>query len=258
MTIAGFDPGSGAGITADLLTFASLGVFATSAITALTVQSTCGVRRVELVAADLLRETLAELESDMPPDGVKLGMLGGQAQVSVVVDYLRAARKAREITVVLDPVILSSSGTALLDEGGFAVLESELLPLVDVVTPNLREAALLARMPCSTPEEVEMCARALRARVPTLTPVITGGHLDRARDLVLVRDEAVWLDGDHIHSRSTHGTGCAFSSALLAARLRGEDWTHAALRAKEFVRGAIRAAVPRGNGTGPMHLLFHS
>lgn len=255
LTIAGFDPGSGAGVTADLLTFASFGVFATSAITALTVQSTRGVRRVEPVDAGLLRETLAELEEDLPPTGIKLGMLGGVAQVRVVAEYLRKVRTSRALTVVLDPVIVSSSGHALLDLEGLALLQEEVLQLVDVVTPNLREAGVLAGMPCGNAIEAEACARSLQTRYPGLTPIITGGHFQRPQDLILHGSEATWIDGEHIASRSTHGTGCAFSSALLAGRLGGEEWVSAARIAKQFVRNAIRTAVPRGSGQGPLNLL---
>ena len=254
LTVAGFDPGSGAGITADLLTFARFGVFATSAITALTVQSTRGVRRVQTVDAALLRETLAELEADLPADGIKIGMLGGAPQVRAVAEFVREVRSRRSVAVVLDPVLVSSSGAVLLDASGREVLLQELLPLVDAVTPNAPEAALLAGISCGSHEAAERCAGELSRRYPRLVPVITGGHLEPPSDMVWVNGEAVWIAGQRVRSRATHGTGCAFSSALLAAFLVGEDWLEATRRAKRFVVEAIGTATPRGSGNGPMNL----
>ncbi|WP_419806793.1 bifunctional hydroxymethylpyrimidine kinase/phosphomethylpyrimidine kinase [Terriglobus sp.] len=255
LTIAGFDPGTGAGITADLLTFARFGLFASSAITALTVQSTRGVRRVQPVDPALLRDMLEELEADLPADGVKIGMLGGAPQVRVVADFLTAVRRRRAIAVVLDPVLVSSSGAILLDASGLEMLQTDLLPLVDALTPNAPEAALLTGLPCGNAREAEQCARTLAERYPRLVPVVTGGHLETPRDLVWQQGSASWIPGERLSSRATHGTGCAFSSALLAAHLHGEDWPRAAATAKRFVAEAIRTAVPRGAGCGPMNLL---
>lgn len=255
LTIAGFDPGTGAGITADLLTFAAFSLFATSAITALTVQTTMGVQRVAPVDPLLLRDTLDALESDLPAGGVKIGMLGGAAQVRTVATFLQRVRRVRTLTVVLDPVLVSSSGAELLDEEGLAVLLSELLPKVDAVTPNTLEAARLTGLPCSTAGEAEACAQALESRFPGLVVVITGGHLDPPDDLLWAAGKAEWWPGKRIQTRSTHGTGCAFSTAMLAARLGGAEWTAAALTAKRFVQQAMASAVPRGQGRGPMNLI---
>ncbi len=255
MTIAGFDPGSGAGITADLLVFARHGIFATSAITALTVQSTRGVRRVEAVDPVLLQDTLDELENDLPADGIKVGMLCGAAQVHVVAEHLATIRTRRKITVVVDPVIASSSGAVLLDGPGLTRLCEELLPLADVVTPNLQEAALLTGMPCRTMQQAEHCASALAMRYPGILPVVTGGHLPTPSDLLWFPEKPIWLPGQHIATRATHGTGCVFSSALLASRMKGCDWLASATSAKEFVTTAIRDADCLGTGHGPTRLV---
>lgn len=255
LTIAGYDPGSGAGVTADLLTFARFGLFATSAITALTVQSTRGVRRVEPVEPDLLRSTLEELEADLPADGVKIGMLGGAAQVQAVAAWLQQVRLRRQVTVVLDPVLVSSSGSVLLDAPGRAALQKELLPFVDAVTPNAQEASLLTGLPCATQDEAQRCAQQLATRYPNLIPIVTGGHLEPPSDLVWLEGRPAWIGGQRLQSRATHGTGCAFSSALLADYLSSGDWTGAAAVAKHFVTGAIRSATPRGGGHGPLNLI---
>lgn len=255
MTIAGYDPGAGAGIVADVLTFARFGVFATSAITALTVQSTRGVRRVQPVDAMLLRDTLEELEADLPADGIKIGMLAGEAQVRVVADFVRTARRSRAVTIVLDPVLVSSSGATLLDQPGLNLLQAELLPLVDVMTPNTDEASRLTGLPCHSASDAERCAERLAQLYPHAAIVLTGGHLEEPSDLLWHEGRERWYPGKRIMSDTTHGTGCVFSSALLASRLQGAAWAAAVECAKNFVAEAIRKAVPRGSGKGPMHLV---
>lgn len=255
IAIAGFDPSSGAGCTADLMVFAAHGIFATTAITALTVQSTRGIFSVEPTRTELLQQMLACLEEDLPPAAVKIGMLATAAHVRTVATYLREARSRRPRIVVLDPVLRSSSGTMLLEPDGMRALRDELLPLVDAITPNLREAEVLAEEPCATPAQMELCAAALHARYPQLRVIVTGGHLQLPADLLLDGGDLHWFQGKRIATRSTHGTGCAFSTALLAGRMLGYDWVMATVRAKAYVANAMRTAVPRGKGYGPMALL---
>jgi hydroxymethylpyrimidine/phosphomethylpyrimidine kinase len=254
LTIAGFDPSSGAGLTADLLAFAAHGVFGTAAMSALTVQSTIGVKRVEPVSAEILEMTLATLWSDLPSLGIKIGMLGGAAQVRCVARFLHSL-SCRPV-IVLDPVLRSSSGKALLDDKGTATLVHELLPLVDAVTPNTEELAVLAGAFCTTDEEIRSAAEALARSNPSLAIVATGGHRERPDDLLLI--DGVWslLHGERVETTSTHGTGCAFSSALLCARLAGKDWPAACGAAKAYVTEAMRTATPHGAGHGPMNLLW--
>jgi hydroxymethylpyrimidine/phosphomethylpyrimidine kinase len=259
LTIAGFDPSSGAGVTADLMVFASCGFFGTACVTALTVQSTMGVRQSDAVSAELVRATLACLEDDLPVDGVKIGMLATEANVLAVSDFLERVRmRDAHVPVVLDPVLRSSSGRELLSVAGVEALQKRLLPLVDWVTPNLAELAELAGMGVKTRLEMEAGAHALKYRYRTLGVVAKGGHLEGgADDLVVEPDERMtWLPAQRVMSRSTHGTGCAFSSALVCGLANGLGAVEAAREAKAFVRRAIELARPIGGGDGPMNLLW--
>ena len=231
LTIAGFDPSSGAGVTADLAVFAAHGYFGVSAITALTVQSTQGVQRTEAIDAALLRETLACLADDLDIGGVKIGMLATAANVAVVAEFIAAL----QVPIVLDPVIRSSSGRELLEAMGVTALCQDLLPLVDWATPNRAEFLALA------------------GAEPALGLVVTGGDEDAA-DRVISRGGESWLRGERIVSRATHGTGCAFSSAMLCGLAAGLDGLEAARRAKDYVTEAIRRAPGLGKGHGPMAL----
>ena len=259
LTIAGFDPSSGAGVSADLMVFASFGCFGTACVTALTVQSTTGVRASEAVSAEVVGATLRCLEDDLPVDGVKIGMLATEDNVLAVCAFLDRVR-AREsrVPVVLDPVLRSSSGRELLSSAGVYALREKLLPLVDWVTPNLAELEHLTGRRVETRAGMEAGAHALAERYQTLGVVAKGGHLNEtADDLVLeVNGQKTWLPGERIVSRSTHGTGCAFSSTLLCGLARGVGPVEAARAAKAFVRGAIEHATPIGGGKGPMNLLW--
>jgi hydroxymethylpyrimidine/phosphomethylpyrimidine kinase len=260
LTVAGFDPSSGAGITADLKTFAAHAVYGVAAITALTVQSTTGVRAVEPVAPSLLRETLECLAADVTLDAVKIGMLGTAGAIAEVERFLRTHPELRDRTV-LDPVCRSSSGAALLDQEGVALMVERLLGLVGWVTPNVDELAVLTGSPVVGRHEVpplaERLARlAASAGNPALRIVVTGGHLDRPDDYIHIDGKGSWVSGVRVQTTSTHGTGCAFSSALAAGLANGLAGIAAACAAKEYVTEALRAAVPIGRGHGPMHHLF--
>jgi hydroxymethylpyrimidine/phosphomethylpyrimidine kinase len=258
LTIAGFDPSSGAGVTADLMVFAAHGLFGTSAITSLTVQSTTGVHSAEMTTGRVLAETLDCLHADLPPAGIKLGMMGTSENVEVVARYLEGVRRSSDsATVVLDPVVRSSSGRELLDLTGVDLLEDRLLPLVDWVTPNLAELSLLTETRVETPTEVVSAALSLQERFPDLNILATGGHLEQPDDLLLVAGGAPhWIPGERIQSRSTHGTGCALSSSLLCRLVLGDQAPEAVARAKEYVAEAIRRAVPLGFGNGPLNHLW--
>lgn len=257
LSIAGFDPSSGAGVTADLMVFAAHGLFGTSAITSLTVQSTVGVRGNQPVSPDLLKETLDCLHTDMPPAGVKLGMLATPQIVSVVADYLERLRTlSPEVPIVLDPVLCSSSGRELLSAEGVTLLRERLLPLAGWVTPNLDELRALSGVKVSTPEDVVEAAQVLARLYPSLKILATGGHLDPPDDLLFESGEPRWIQGEWIESRSTHGTGCALSSALLSRLVLGDGAWHAAVAAKQYVAEAIRRAVPLGFGNGPLNHLW--
>jgi len=258
LTLAGFDPSSGAGVTADLMVFAAHGLFGTSAISSLTVQSTTGVRDTRPISPDILRETLDCLHADLPPAGVKIGMLATAEIVAVTADYLEKLRALSPgIPIVLDPVLCSSSGRELLSREGVALLRQRLLPLVSWVTPNLDELQLLSGEPIAGAQNVLPASRILSNRYPEINILATGGHLDRPDDLVLAAgQEPQWLEGERVESTSTHGTGCALSSALLCRLVQGDTALEAARGAKRYVVEAIRRAVSLGYGQGPLNHLW--
>ena len=287
LTIAGFDPSSGAGIAADLKVFAAHRMYGISAITALTVQSTQGVRRTEPVSPDLLKETLQCLVEDMQIDGVKIGMLGTAANVRVVSRFLENSGLPPG-RIVLDPVIRSSSGKELLDPSGLDLLRTELLARAGWVTPNIQELAILLERPVSGTSEIPRAAAdlqsqhaALRSRLdPPAAPdsglerppnshsglkeprsglniVVTGGESDPPNDFLRsAAGDEFWFPGERIETSATHGTGCTFSSALLSALVAGESPAEAVKAAKNYVALAMRKAYRIGKGNGPLHHLF--
>ncbi|WP_263385190.1 bifunctional hydroxymethylpyrimidine kinase/phosphomethylpyrimidine kinase [Granulicella arctica] len=254
LTIAGFDPSSGAGVTADLMVFAAHGLYGCSCITALTVQSTLGVVGTHPVTPEIVRETLGCLLDDLPPAGIKIGMLATVEMVVVVAEFLE---RYRGIPVVLDPVLRSSSGRELLSAEGVILLRERLLPLVDWVTPNLDELGVLTDRVVTTHEQMLAAGRGLRERFPRLNVLATGGHLDQPDDLLLsVEGEEHWIKGEAVITTSTHGTGCVLSSALLSQLVLGVGPREAAGKAKRYVTEALRRAVPIGHGRGPTNLLW--
>jgi hydroxymethylpyrimidine/phosphomethylpyrimidine kinase len=257
LTIAGFDPSSGAGITADLKVFAAHRVYGLAAPTAVTVQSTSGVRRVEAVQTTLFQEIIGCLEEDLQIDGIKIGMLANAAIVAEVASFLRRVLVHRpKMFVVLDPVLRSSSGAPLLSEDGLHGLRNELLPMVSCITPNLSELALLLGRAELGRDEIPIAAAELQT-LGAQTVLVTGGHLDPPDDYLRTSDgQTCRLPGERVHTRSDHGTGCAFSSALLCSLLQGLLMEEAASAAKRYVAGALREAFPVGRGRGPMHHLF--
>ena len=261
LTIAGFDPSNGAGVTADLQVFAAHGLFGTSAITALTIQSTIGVAAVDLIWPSNLRETLHHLTIDLPPAGIKIGMLGSVEMVREVVDYLQhpeefAPLKAL-IPIVLDPVLRSSSGSALLDPQGLELLREQLLDQVTWITPNWQELALLAGTEVTTINGAAGALDVLHHRYPHLHAVATGGDQTAPIDLLLTPvGEIHQFRGKRIETTSTHGTGCAFSSALLSRLILRDSPLAAVTTAKRYVEGALQHAPGLGNGRGPLDLLW--
>jgi hydroxymethylpyrimidine/phosphomethylpyrimidine kinase len=250
------DPSSGAGVTADLKVFAAHGLYGVAAITALTVQSTQGVRRTEPVEPTVLEETLNCLAEDFKIAGVKIGMLATGENVAVVSRFLRDSGISRE-KIVLDPVIRSSSGRELLDQAGLERLAAEILPLVGWVTPNVDELGALLRSESSGSREVVASATRLQESFPHLNVVATGGDADPPNDFLLsAGGSGHWIEGTRIETRATHGTGCTFSSALLAALLNGSNALESVNAAKHYVEEAMLAAYEVGKGYGPLHHLY--
>lgn len=257
-TVAGFDPSSGAGVTADLMTFAAHGLFGCSAITALTVQSTVGVRGTEPVRREQLQETLACLLEDLRPSGVKIGMLGSRSIAGVVGTFLRTLREAdADLPIVLDPVLRSTSGRMLYPLEGMELLHEAVLSQVKWVTPNWGELEVLSGMPVAGLEAAEWAARSLIERHPQMGVIATGGDTAPPTDLLVQAGvAAVALEGERIETTSSHGTGCAFSSAFLASLVLGYSPEESGRKAKSFVTGALRHAPGVGSGKGPMDLLW--
>lgn len=265
LSIAGYDPSSGAGVTADIKTAAAFGYYAVTCITALTVQSTQGVFDVKDVPAKLVRETLSRLQQDFAIAAVRIGMLGSGATAGEVAAFLE---KARLQNVVLDPVLRSSSGASLIDPSGSEILRARLLPLADLITPNSDEAAILAGCdplpPGSSWGSAEPQIRELAVRLHALGArgvLITGGHLaDPVDFLSIQRPDSSRLvhefPGEHLNSTSTHGTGCALATAIACLLARGAEPVAAIAEAKEYVREAIRQAEPLGRGVGPIQHLY--
>lgn len=247
LSIAGYDPSSGAGITADVKTAAAHECYAITCITAVTVQTTEKVFAVEPLRAEIVRDTLYELVRDMPPAAVRIGMLGSGEVAEVVADFLETTRLRN---VVLDPVLRSTSGAALIDERGEQVIRARLLKAVDVCTPNEAEARVLAECEASP----EGLARELhRKGCPAV--VITGGEREDSGDLLSFGDQQEWLRAEKIRSRATHGTGCAFATAIACNLALGRQLREAVVEAKFYVRRAITLGSdePLGHGRGPMN-----
>ncbi|HKR94150.1 MAG TPA: bifunctional hydroxymethylpyrimidine kinase/phosphomethylpyrimidine kinase [Candidatus Angelobacter sp.] len=249
LSIAGYDPSSGAGITADIKTIAAHGCYGVTCITALTVQSTRGVMRVEPVQGKTITETLENLADDLAIAAVKIGMIGSAETAQAVTTFLEHHSIP---TVVLDPIIKSSSCADLISQEGLQIMKTRLLSQAHVITPNIDEATALTGMAITNPDEMEAAALRLQ-KLGAQSVIITGGHLNPPHDLVCrARKKPTFLKGKKIQSRSTHGTGCAFSTALACELALGRDLLQAAKAAKRFVEAALRRAPAIGKGIGPV------
>jgi hydroxymethylpyrimidine kinase/phosphomethylpyrimidine kinase len=251
LTVAGSDSGGGAGVLADAATFSSLGVWATIAITAVTAQNTVGVARQDVLDPGLVRAQIEAVATDIGVDAMKTGMLGGAATVEAVV---AAIIELHLPAPVVDPVLVSSSGQALLDADGLAALQTQLLPLASVVTPNLAEASVLTGLEVvDRPGMVRAATSLIELGAPAA--LITGGHLesdDVADCLVIGDQEPAWFTARRVQTSRTHGTGCVLSAALAALLARGEALEDACAQAGDFVRRALVNGVDVGHGPGPV------
>jgi hydroxymethylpyrimidine/phosphomethylpyrimidine kinase len=276
LTIAGFDPSSGAGVTADIKTIAAHACYGVACITAMTVQSTSGVKRVETLDPVLISDTLEELAADLDIAAVHIGMLGSGKVVKAVADFLsrRPAgqpgnrpgsrpQKARLPNIVLDPVLKASSGAGLLDAAGTRLMIERLIPLADVVTPNVDEAAVITGLKVQDLDEMRAASAKLH-ELGASAVVITGGHLEKAIDLLSFTTqrgaeqqiEQEVFKAERQRSNSTHGTGCAFATAMACHLAMDRGLAEAALLAKTYVTAAISNGHPLGRGTGPVHHLY--
>jgi len=252
LTIAGSDSGGGAGIQADLKTFAAHQVYGTSAITAITAQNTLGVTAVEALSADLVTAQIEAIMGDIGADAVKTGMLANAAIVEVVA----AAIEALELpSVVVDPVMIAKSGHSLLDAEALAAMRTELLPRTRLVTPNIPEAETLTGLTIRTLDDVREAAKRIQALGPGAV-IVKGGHLpgEDAVDVLYEGHGRAFheLRAPRIQTRNTHGTGCTFASAITANLARGYSLLDAVTHAKTYVTGAIRHGLAIGRGHGPL------
>jgi hydroxymethylpyrimidine/phosphomethylpyrimidine kinase len=255
LTIAGSDSGGGAGIQADLKTFAAMGVYGASAITAVTAQNTERVTRVFELPPDLVSAQIDAVVSDIGADAVKTGMLANAEIIEIVAAKVRESALAGR-PLVVDPVMVAKGGDRLLREDAVEALRSRLLPLTTVLTPNLPEAEVLLGRPLGSWDEIRAGAKELVA-LGAGAVVMKGGHREGpATDLLYDGAEFREYTATRVDTRNTHGTGCTFASAIAAGLARGESLRGAVALAKAYVTKALQSAYPVGHGHGPVHHFF--
>ena len=249
LTIAGTDPSGGAGIQADIKTMTANGVFATCAVTALVAQNTTGVKSIVECTPDFLAEELDCVFTDIFPDAVKTGMVSSIPLIRVI------AAKLKEYgakNLVVDPVMVATSGDRLITEDAVSALKELLLPLATVLTPNIPEAEILSGMTIRSAADMEAAARAISEQYGCAV-LCKGGHAD---DLLWRCGSGKWFHGKRINNPNTHGTGCTLSSAIASNLAKGFDLDTAVERAKAYISGALGAMLDLGRGSGPMNHMF--
>lgn len=252
LIVAGSDSSGGAGIQADIKTCASFGVYSGCAITAITAQNTLGVSRVDMMAPDLVAEQMRAVLTDIGADVIKIGMLGNAGIINAVADVIDAL--APETTVVLDPVMVATSGDVLLEDDAITALIDRLIPHADVITPNIPEAARLTGLSVEDMETMQAAGETL-LEMGAYSAVMKGGHLEGSvlLDLLITGEGMSMMTGPRLHTRHTHGTGCTMASAIAAGLARGEDLETAVQNARDFVFEAIASAPKLGSGGKGTH-----
>lgn len=253
MTVAGSDCSGGAGIQADLKTMTMNGVYAMSAITALTAQNTTGVRSISEVTPEFLSDQLDMIFEDIVPDAVKIGMVASGALISVIAEKLI---KYGAKNIVVDPVMVSTSGSALIKTEATAILAEKLLPISSLATPNIPEAEVLSGMSISNENDMENAAKKI-GETYGCSVLVKGGHnINDANDLLWANGKFTWFEGKRIDNPNTHGTGCTLSSAIAANLAKGFPMEESVRRAKEYISAALSAMLDLGSGSGPMNHAF--
>lgn len=253
LTIAGSDSSGGAGIQADLKTMTMNGVFAMSAITALTAQNTTGVQGIFEVTPVFLAQQIDSVFTDIRPDAVKIGMVSSSALIGVIAERLQFYRAEN---IVIDPVMVATSGAHLIAEDAVATLQAKLLPMATILTPNIPEAEVLAGMHIASPDDMIEAARRI-SETYSCAVLCKGGHrLNDANDLLFRSGAYQWFNGRHIDNPNTHGTGCTLSSAIAANLAKGYSLNESVRRAKNYLSGALAAMLDLGAGSGPMDHAF--
>lgn len=261
LSIAGSDSSGGAGIQADIKAIQAMGLFAQTAVTAITAQNTTGVRAVQNIDAEVVEAQIDAVFEDIRPDAVKIGMVSSPEIVHAIATALK---RNGACNIVVDPVMVATSGSSLAGDGVVAALKSELLPIAAIVTPNLAEAEALAGMTISTPQEAEEAA-CIIARDCGGAVLVKGGHglcgperpaseVDEAADdlLLMPGGKSIWFYGDRVDNPNTHGTGCTLSSAIASQLALGHDVAQSVGAAKAYLTGALEAMLDLGQGSGPL------
>lgn len=255
LSIAGSDSSGGAGIQADIKAMIMNGVYAMSVVTALTAQNTTGISAIMEVTPQFLGQQMDAVFTDIYPDAVKIGMVSSAALIEVIAEKLREYQAKN---IVVDPVMVATSGARLMEKSAAVVLKERLLPLAAVITPNIPEAEVLAQMSIHDREDM-ICAAKVIHDAYGCAVLCKGGHnLNDANDLLYVDGKYRWFEGKRIDNPNTHGTGCTLSSAIAANLANGCDLESAVLHAKEYISGALAAMLDLGRGSGPMdHGFLH-
>ena len=254
LTIAGSDSSGGAGIQADIKTMTMNGVYAMSAITALTAQNTTGVAGIFEVTPVFLKAQIDSVFTDIRPDAVKTGMVSSTALIEVIAERL-SFYKAENI--VVDPVMVSTSGSKLLKDDAVDALKNKLIKIAALVTPNIPEAQILSGMEIKTKEDMQDCAKAVFEKYGCRV-LLKGGHsINDANDLLYDGADFEWFEGRRINNPNTHGTGCTLSSAIAANLAKGFSTVEAVRRAKDYISGALEAMLDLGAGSGPLNHAFN-
>lgn len=253
LTIAGSDSSAGAGIQADMKTMTMNGVYAMTAITALTAQNTTGVSAILEVTPEFLRRQLDAVFEDIRPDAVKIGMIPSPRLVQVTAQALQAYGAEH---IVVDPVMVATSGSVLAGDGAIGVLRRELLPLAELITPNIPEAQILAGMQIDTRGDMERAAKQIGDACGCAV-LCKGGHrVNDASDVLYAQGEFTWFEGRRVENPNTHGTGCTLSSAIAANLAKGLALQQAICRAKAYLTGALESMLDLGRGSGPVDHSF--
>ena len=254
LTIAGSDSSGGAGIQADIKTMTANGVYAMSAITALTAQNTLGVAGIMEVTPEFLKQQLDCIFTDIRPDAVKIGMVSSSALIQVIAEKLKEYKAEN---IVVDPVMVATSGSKLISDDAIETLKTCLMPLSSILTPNIPEAEVLAEMKVETEEEMILAAKKISETFHCAV-LCKGGHqLNDANDLLYRDGEYKWFHGKRIQNPNTHGTGCTLSSAIASNLAKGYSVDESVKRAKDYISEALEAMLDLGKGSGPMKHCFN-
>lgn len=253
LTIAGSDTIGGAGIQADIKTMTCNGVYAMSAITSLTAQNTMGVSDIFDVPAEFLAKELDSIFTDIYPDAIKIGMVSSVDLIKTIAEKLKFYMASN---IVVDPVMVATSGAKLISDEAIITLKEELLPIATLVTPNIPEAEVLSGITIKTKEDMELAAKKIQQSFSTAV-LIKGGHIiNDANDLLYDHNTCKWFHGKRINNPNTHGTGCTLSSAICSNLAKGYSLDQSVYNAKEYISNALAAMLDLGHGSGPMNHAF--